>query len=782
MGYYDNVKKERIVSGMLINLVYDNDPKTVTKERKGEALVIYNAMNNPKIYENCLPIAEYICDTYIMQAIQKTKDEVFERYPDAEQIAGHSFDDILIKYLEKMTPSGKSLRIKDWDLVFLETIKEEFSDIPDDKKQHFNDVMEYLNQTFKTNFINIGMKALHCFQKKSLKTGSDTRVFNYIKQLKKMVDNAKERNQILPLGMLEIIDNDNEVSFYNDMQDLGSQDILMGESYFKDSNFKLGADISAQLKNRYTEWYNRGYYMTLSGKVYSVPFKEEEEMQKNTLKDMTCFATIASQILPSKIKELGRLEDDKMPVLEMLVASVNDSRDMEKIKNCIKSMEAVTLRDIEDKFFENEEGQKILAECIVKRLLIARDNEDSEIFDETVKQIIDDSGFKITLSKGDCSDYCQKMTKMLSSDNKEDREAAIGEFLEYLQNNSENFDNMLKIINGTAIKTTIMNNFNAYLENDLLSGEQQNLFTNAIDILKNKDNIDEFITTARAVYKQYFELAIVDEDGRAIDDNTKEAISNKVDTMSIKDLADSGLVKGNIGCVDLNIKGAEIYYDKSLEGLESFVTGANKEGYHYIGVSMTRDVKPEKYVDISKVKEGEKCPVCGHELLVKRGIEIGNIFQLGTRYTKSMGLTVSMPDGTTINPVMGCYGIGVGRSLASIAEENCDEKGLVWPMSIAPWHIYLCPIRLDDEKVRAQAERLYKRLTAENFEVLYDDRVASAGIKLTDSELMGIPVRIVISPKTIENGNIEITIRSTGEKFFVTEENLSKKLDEIIVY
>lgn len=252
--------------------------------------------------------------------------------------------------------------------------------------------------------------------------------------------------------------------------------------------------------------------------------------------------------------------------------------------------------------------------------------------------------------------------------------------------------------------------------------------------------------------------------------------------IAIKDLADSGLVKGNIGCVDLNIEGAEIYYDKSLEGLESFVTGANKEGYHYIGVSITRDVKPEKYVDISKVKEGEKCPVCGHELLVKRGIEIGNIFQLGTRYTKSMGLTVSMPDGTTINPVMGCYGIGVGRSLASIAEENCDEKGLVWPMSIAPWHIYLCPIRLDDEKVRAQAERLYKRLTAENFEVLYDDRVASAGIKLTDSELMGIPVRIVISPKTIENGNIEITIRSTGEKFFVTEENLSKKLDEIIVY
>lgn len=250
----------------------------------------------------------------------------------------------------------------------------------------------------------------------------------------------------------------------------------------------------------------------------------------------------------------------------------------------------------------------------------------------------------------------------------------------------------------------------------------------------------------------------------------------------IKDLSESGLVKGNIGCINLNIENAEIYYDKSLEGLESFVTGANKEGYHFIGVSMTRDVRPEKYVDISKVKEGEKCPVCGNNLLVKRGIEIGNIFQLGTRYTKQMGLTVSLPDGSTINPIMGCYGIGVGRCLASIAEESSDEKGLCWPMAIAPWHIYLCPLRLDDENVRRQAERLYSRLQAENFEVLYDDRIASAGTKLTDSELMGIPVRIVISPKTIENGNIEISIRATGEKFFVSEESLSKKLDEIIVY
>lgn len=252
--------------------------------------------------------------------------------------------------------------------------------------------------------------------------------------------------------------------------------------------------------------------------------------------------------------------------------------------------------------------------------------------------------------------------------------------------------------------------------------------------------------------------------------------------IAVKDLEGTGLVKGNIGCLNLDIPNAKIFFDKSLEGLENFVTGANKEDYHIAGVSMSRDVKPSNFVDISKVNEGEKCPICGEPLQVKRGIEIGNIFQLGTKYTKSMGMTISMPDGTTMNPIMGCYGIGVGRCLASIAEENSDEKGLVWPLSIAPWQIYLCPLRLDDEQVKNTAEKLYKKLTDENFEVLYDDRNLSAGIKLTDSELMGIPVRIVVSPKSLANNQAEITIRATGEKIFVDLSELSKKLDEIVVF
>lgn len=324
-------------------------------------------------------------------------------------------------------------------------------------------------------------------------------------------------------------------------------------------------------------------------------------------------------------------------------------------------------------------------------------------------------------------------------------------------------------------------------ENDHIFGVKQEVFTG------EAKTIDEVCSNLNKRPNQIAKAvcyAVIGDENRVViaflrgDREVNEAkLKNLVGgEIAIKDLQDSGLVKGNIGCVDLNVPNAEIYFDRSLEGLESFVTGANKEGYHYQGVSITRDVKPEKFVDISKVAEGDRCPVCGAKLLVKNGIEIGNIFQLGTRYTQKMGLSVHMPDGSSINPVMGCYGIGIGRCLASIAEENCDEKGLVWPMSVAPWHIYLCPIRLDDPVVKEKAEWLYKKLTAENFEVLYDDRLTSAGVKFTDSELMGIPVRIVISPKTIENRQVEITIRQTGEKLFVKEESLSKKLDEIIVY
>lgn len=228
-------------------------------------------------------------------------------------------------------------------------------------------------------------------------------------------------------------------------------------------------------------------------------------------------------------------------------------------------------------------------------------------------------------------------------------------------------------------------------------------------------------------------------------------------------LSDGTLTAGNIGPVGLPEKNIIVVYDKSLRGAVNMVTGANKPEYHIKNVCEGRDFVISESFDIAKVKPGQKCPVCSAELTVENGIEIGNIFQLGTKYTESMGMTVLNAEGKAVNPIMGCYGIGVGRAIASIAEESADEKGLSWPMSVAPWHVYLCVIRPDDERVRAKAEELYAELEKRGVEVLMDDRTQSAGFKFADCDLMGIPLRLVVSPRAIERDEAEIKIRSTGE-------------------
>lgn len=251
--------------------------------------------------------------------------------------------------------------------------------------------------------------------------------------------------------------------------------------------------------------------------------------------------------------------------------------------------------------------------------------------------------------------------------------------------------------------------------------------------------------------------------------------------IKVADTDKFGLVAGNIGCVNLTVpEDALIFYDNSLENLNNFVTGANREDYHLKNVCASRDLKDVLFDDIALVKEGDCCPVCGEKLRLTRGIEIGNIFQLGTKYTKSMGMKVSMPDGSSMEPIMGCYGIGIGRALASIIEEKGDDKGIVWPMTVAPWQVHFCPLRLDDENISAVADELYKKMQEAGIEVLYDDRIVSAGVKLTDSELMGMPIRVVISPKTMANGTAEVTMRETGETNFISLQNLLSELKAII--
>lgn len=227
---------------------------------------------------------------------------------------------------------------------------------------------------------------------------------------------------------------------------------------------------------------------------------------------------------------------------------------------------------------------------------------------------------------------------------------------------------------------------------------------------------------------------------------------------------ESEIVAGFIGPVGLTKK-ATVVFDASLKGIESLVCGANETDYHYKGVNIARDFGDAEYVDVAKIFEGAICPVCGKpHITINKGIEVGNIFKLGTKYTKSMGMTYLDSNGEAKNPIMGCYGIGVGRLVASICQESHDDFGPIWPMSIAPWQVEVCNLRSDDETVNSTAAALYEDLQAAGIEVLYDDRNIRPGAMFADADLFGIPVRVVVSPKTCERGVVEVSFRDKSWK------------------
>ena len=195
---------------------------------------------------------------------------------------------------------------------------------------------------------------------------------------------------------------------------------------------------------------------------------------------------------------------------------------------------------------------------------------------------------------------------------------------------------------------------------------------------------------------------------------------------------DSCLVAGYIGPYAISEE-VEYYLDLTLQGIESMVAGANKEGYHYTGLNLNRDLKDAKYVDIAKVKDGSVCPCCGKPAItIKRGIEVGNIFQLGTKYTKAMNMTYTDENGELKNPIMGFYGIGVGRMAASICEAHHDEYGPIWPISIAPWEVEVCCLRADDEECKKVADDMYTGLQDAGIETIYDDRDVRPGAMFSD--------------------------------------------------
>lgn len=240
---------------------------------------------------------------------------------------------------------------------------------------------------------------------------------------------------------------------------------------------------------------------------------------------------------------------------------------------------------------------------------------------------------------------------------------------------------------------------------------------------------------------------------------------------------DCGLVAGFIGPVGIT-DNCTVLYDNTLKGVNNLVCGANENEYHMTGLDFDRDLPGAEFHDFAKVKEGSVCPKCGkHALTVSRGIEVGNIFQLGTKYTKSMNMTYTDSEGNILNPIMGCYGIGVGRLAASICEAHHDDYGPIWPIAIAPWQVHICAVRADDSEVKAYADNLYNTLTEKGIEVIYDDRNVSAGVMFSDADLLGVPFRVVVSPRNMKAGIVEIASR---DKSLKTSATLDTAVDEIV--
>ena len=245
----------------------------------------------------------------------------------------------------------------------------------------------------------------------------------------------------------------------------------------------------------------------------------------------------------------------------------------------------------------------------------------------------------------------------------------------------------------------------------------------------------------------------------------------------VADENNTDITYGFIGPVGFEAK-AIVIYDRSFVGAHNLVCGANKVGFHYTGFTPERDLPSSiEFIDVAKTYPGAVCPVCGKKSIrTTRGIEVGNIFQLGKKYSEPMNMRYSDKNGEMQTPIMGCYGIGVGRLAASVCEACRDDYGPIWPISIAPWQVHICALRSDNEQVAETSNRIYEELQNKGVEVLFDDRPVSAGFMFSDADLLGVPVRITISPKTCARGVAEVSLR---DKSFKQDMDLDTVVDNI---
>jgi len=226
-------------------------------------------------------------------------------------------------------------------------------------------------------------------------------------------------------------------------------------------------------------------------------------------------------------------------------------------------------------------------------------------------------------------------------------------------------------------------------------------------------------------------------------------------------------------------KKIRIIFDHSVKDLSNAVTGANRKDYHYSGVNPGRDFVIKEEADITTAKAGDKCPKCDSPMYEKKGIEVGHIFKLGYKYTKAMNLSVLDEKGSTITPIMGCYGIGVNRTMAAVVEQNNDDRGIIWPKSVSPFHVHLIGIAKTDEET-ASVDKIYETLLDAGIDVLYDDRKASPGFKFADADLIGIPLRVTAGKGFFASGELEFKERSKKEILNVPSEKLIDMIKEYL--
>jgi len=245
-----------------------------------------------------------------------------------------------------------------------------------------------------------------------------------------------------------------------------------------------------------------------------------------------------------------------------------------------------------------------------------------------------------------------------------------------------------------------------------------------------------------------------------------------------EEVVEAGLVPGFASPV--GAKGIRIVADDSVPAVNNLVGGANKPDTHIKNVNYGRDFIADIVTDITLVKAGDTCIRCGAKLESTRGIEVGHIFKLGTLYSEKLGACYVDESGESHPIIMGCYGIGLGRLMAAAVELNHDDKGIIWPLPIAPYQVYLCPLYREDTEVSEIAEKLYSDLKNGGIEVLFDDRKESPGVKFNDADLIGIPIRVTVSPRTLEKAGVEIKLRSEKDFELVPLAEVTARVKQII--